>query len=126
MYGIFVNETGCARYAHWLVSGFKTIETRNRDMLSALVGKRVAVICTRRNATHHVPYVCGYVTITKKAFCKAENFDEYFEQHLVNPLSQYAPNGKGKWFYYVTDAEQCDPYPLPSSAIRHGRSWCEF
>ena len=38
MKGIFVNERGGGFYARWIVDGNKTIETRNKDMLSALVG----------------------------------------------------------------------------------------
>lgn len=123
MYGIFVNENGRVPFAQLLVSGYKTIETRNKDMLSALVGQRVAVVRTRRNKK---PTVLGYVTITAKAFCKANDFDNYFEQHFVQPKSKYDTNNKGKWFYYVSEPEECNPYELPVSAVRHGRSWCEF
>lgn len=28
--------------------------------------------------------------------------------------------------YEIGLAYSCTPYPLPSSAIRHGRSWCEW
>ena len=124
MYGIFVNENGCVPYASALVSGIKTIETRNRNMLSALVGKRVAIVRTKKGCD---PWILGYVTITGSSFCKACDFDKYFDQHLVQPGSAYAPqNGKGKWFYYVADPETCYPKELPASTIRHGRSWCEF
>ena len=127
MYGIFVNERGAGRYATWLVSGDKTIETRNRDMLSALVGKRVAIVKTRSSTMpKYKPMVVGYVTITGKAFCKAEDFYKHFKEHMVSEGSAYDCNGKGKWFYYVEDAEKCAPYPLPDDAVRHGRSWCEF
>lgn len=127
MYGIFVNERGAGHYARWIVDGNKTIETRNRDMLSALVGKRVAIVRTHRNShPKSVPMVIGYVTIREKSFCKAEDFYKYFKEHLVSEGSAYDCHGKGKWFYHLAGAEKCEPYPLPSSAIRHGRSWCEF
>lgn len=133
MKGIFVNETGCVHYALMLAHGHKTIETRNRDMLSACVGERVAIVRTRRNVHGgYKPQIVGYVTITRKAFCKAEDFDKWFwnphgDSHLVAPQSKYAPqNGKGKWFYFCSDAEACVPYPLPDNAVRHGRSWCEW
>ena len=92
-------------------------------MLAQLVGKRVAIVRTHREKS---PHIVGYVTITGKAFCKAEDFDKYFNQHYVSPVSKYAPSESGKWFYYCADAESCDPYPLPKDAVRHGRSWCEF
>lgn len=128
MYGIFVNERGAGKYATWLVSGQKTIETRNRDMLSALVGQRVAVVKTHRGMLpQRGPVVVGYVTITGKSFCAADDFQKHFSEHLVPEHSAYAPqNGRGKWFYHIADAETCEPYVLPVDAVRHGRSWCEF
>ena len=119
--GIFVNDSGI-RYAAAIVGGYKTIETRSRNMLSALVGSRVAIIQTGRGA----PVVIGYATITASAFCPSDRFSDYFGQHLVPPGSRYDSNGRGKWFYYLSDAETCTPYPLPADAVRHGRSWCEF
>ena len=124
MYGIFVNDNGCVHYAILLSRGVKTIETRNRDMLSALVGKRVAIVRTHREKS---PHIVGYVTITRKEFCAAEDFGKYENQHLVMPQSKYAPqNGRGKWFYFCEDAEACEAYPMPKNAVRHGRSWCEW
>lgn len=123
MKGIFVADNGCKKYACYLAAGAKVIETRSKNMLSACVGERVAIIRTQK---HKPPCVVGYATIVRASFCKAEDFDKFFDLHLVQPGSKYACHGKGKWFYHLADAEKCEPYPLPSSAIRHGRSWCEF
>ena len=124
MKGIFVNENGCIPYAALIANGYKTIETRNRNMLSACVGERVAIVRTHRNWK---PLIVGYVTITGSSFCKAEDFDKYYDQHYVSSTSGYAPqNGRGKWFYYCKDAETCYPKDLPEDTVRHGRSWCEF
>lgn len=110
-------------YPFAICSGYKTIETRGKNMLSALVGKRVAVVRTKKG---YQPVVIGYVDIIGAEFCKAEDFDKYYEKHLVQPGSKYAPNGKGKWFYHLANASFCARYPLPAYAVRHGRSWCEF
>lgn len=127
MYGMFVNERGAGRYATWLANGSKTIETRRRDMLSALVGQRVAIVKTHRDVIPFCgPVVVGYVTITRKMFCSVEDFQKYFKQHLVLPGSSYDATGRGKWLYFCEDAQTCKPFPLPKDAIRHGRSWCEF
>jgi len=119
MKAIFVNGW---QYAFGLVSGIKTIETRSRDMLRACVGDRVAVVYTGGKA----PVIVGYVTITRKSFCTAEEFPEHYEEHLVTPGSKFDCKGAGKWFYYCDAPETCDPYILPKTAVRHGRSWCEF
>ena len=123
MYGIFVNENGGIHYASAMAAGYKTIETRSRDMLKNLVGKRVEIIRTHRGKN---PVIVGSVDIVAKSFCKAEEFENYFNKHGVPPGSLYAPHGKGKWFYHLENAKACEPYPLPTDAIRHGRSWCEF
>ena len=123
MKGIFVNSNGCVPYAMAIVTRIKPIETRSRDMLKSLVGERVAIIETRRNKK---PMIVGYATITGKEFCKAEDFRKYYDLHLVPEGSSYDCHGKGKWFYYMADAETCEPYALPGNATRHGFSWAEF
>ena len=123
MYGIFVNSDGWIPYADAIVDGVKPIETRSKDMLSWLVGQRVAIIRTRRGKN---PTVIGYADIKCKAFCDSKTFENYREYTLIPPGSRYDCNGKGKWFYYMANAERCLAYPLPKNAVRHGRSWCEF
>ena len=125
MKAMFVNQQtySSIRYADLIVNGYKDIETRGRNMLSALVGERVAVVRTIHGKK---PMIVGYVDVIGASFCKTEDFDKYFNRHCVCFNSKYAPHGKGKWFYYLANAEACDPFPLPASAIRHGRSWCEF
>ena len=123
MRGIFVNENGCIHYASMIVAGWKKIETRSRDMLGALVGDRVAIVRTRRGKS---PVIVGYARIAKKHFCPAEEFRAFESLHFVPEGSAYDCHGKGKWFYWMEDAEVCDPYILPKNAVRHGFSWCEF
>ena len=123
MKGIFVNENGGIRYAKMIVNGYKPIETRPRNMLRDLVGERVAVVRTRRGKN---PMVLGYVTIYRADFCPAEFFDAYRDLTLIPKGSAYDCNGRGKWFYFLSNANPCDPFPLPGNAVRHGRSWCEF
>jgi len=107
----------------WMCSRLKTLETRQKNMLSALVGERVAIAET---GTHRVPMVVGYADIVGSFFCAAEDFDKYRDLHMVPAGSQFDCKGSGKWCYILENAEHCTPYPVPSSAIRHGRSWCEF
>ena len=123
MYGIFVNENGGVRYAEAIVRGYKPIETRSRNMLKALVGGRVAVVRTRRGAS---PTVIGYVDIVDAYFCPADRFDKFRDLTLIPSGARYDVNGRGKWFYDLGNAEECEAYPLPSDAVRHGQSWCEF
>lgn len=122
MKGMFVNDSGPVKFARKIVDAEKIAETRSRNMLSALVGERVAVVQTGRGA----PLVIGSVTVTGSWFCPAEEFGKHYAEHLVPAGSKYDGSSRGKWFYYLADPVAVDPFPLPPSAIRHGRSWCEF
>ena len=123
MKAMFVNENGGIHYADAIVAGVKKIETRSRNVLWQLEDERVAVVKTHRNKK---PMVVGYVRIVGKQFVSVEQFHKLFHRHLVPTGSQYDAHGKGKWCYYLAGAEQCDPYPLPKDAVRHGLSWCEW
>lgn len=120
MKGIFVNENGGIRYAEAIVRGLKPYETRSRNMLGPCCYERVAIIRTRRGKK---PEIIGYANIASARYMLFKTAADCFEQTLVPPGSKYAGN---RWFYYMTDARPCAPYPLPKDAVRHGRSWCEF
>jgi len=123
MKGIFVNSTQGTDYARAIVTGRKTIETRNRDMLKDLVGDTVAVIRTYNGKR---PKVIGYASIVDHFFCDADLFQMLRGQHLVPEGSKYDCTDRGKHCYVIGFCEECDPFDLPASAVRHGRSWCEY
>ena len=128
MKAIYLRDGAWSNYGALIVNGVKTIETRNKNTLRSLVGERVAIAWSNGRKHRKQNWeVIGYVTISGNSFCDGKDFDEFFFQHFVPVGDEFYPkDGKGKWFYYLADAEACDPYPLPSSVIRHGRSWCEW
>lgn len=128
--GIFVNQLSLSgvKYADLIVDGIKTIETRNKNMLSDLIGLRVAIIRTVRGKK---PTVIGYATITSANRYHGKWHDEHRNLTCIPEGSKYdfsdRPGARWtKWCYELSDPERCEPFELPSSAIRHGRSWCEF
>ncbi len=123
MKAMFVESTRCVPYARAIVQAYKPLETRGKNMLSALVGERVAVVETGRGKK---PMVVGYVTVTKAERLGVFWLDTHRNLTLIPEGSRYDSHGKCKWGYWLSDPEECEPYPLPSSAVRHGRSWCEF
>lgn len=123
MKAMFVQETAGVRYATAIVQGYKPIETRNKNMLSALIGERVAVIRTGRQGK---PTVVGYVTIDGALFLGKAWLDANRNKTLIPEGSRFDCKNSGKWCYFLSNPEECEPFVLPSSAIRHGRSWCEF
>jgi len=123
MYGVFVNENGGIRYAHAIAKAIKPVETRSRNMLKSLVGERVAIIRTRRGKN---PLIVGYATIVKAEKQSRDWLDSHRDLTLIPEGSSYDCKGTFKWCYWLSSAEECEPYQLPASAVRHGRSWCEF
>lgn len=125
MKGIFVNEDGGVRYAEAIVKGYKPIETRSKNMLSVCVLERVAIVRTRRGKR---PTVIGYANVADAYWMPRSvmNGDEMRKLTLIPEGSKYDSGPKGKWCYRMENAEECEPYELPLSAVRHGRSWCEW
>lgn len=124
MKAMFVNEDEWI-YAKAIVYGYKTIETRSRDMLGKLVGERVAVIRTRHGKK---PMVIGYVTIGYRYYeDNLDDLDRLRIDTLIQPGGKY--DGKPRWLYSLYKAEALprnEWYPLPENAVRHGRSWAEW
>ena len=123
MKGIFVNSPGCIPYAKAIAKSIKPVETRNKNMLAACVGERVAIIETRRNKN---PRIIGHVNIVKAEKKSGKWLDNHRNLTLIPKGSQYDNNGHSKWCYFLENASECEPQPLPVNTIRHGRSWCEF
>ncbi len=125
MKAMFVNENGCVPYARAIANRIKPVETRNKNMLSALVGERVGIVRTGRGKS---PAVVGFCTIYRATHETQKTMNSEYMRNLtlIPEGSRYDSGKNGKWCYWITDAAPCDSFPLPADAIRHGRSWCEF
>lgn len=123
--GIFVRDDGKLSYAMEIVNGKKPWETRTKDMLGDLVGWRVNIIRTGNGK----PMVVGSADVVAKFRTHARYLDDNRDKTLIPVGSKYYRRNSENWFvwvYVLENAVPCEPYPLPASAIRHGRSWCEF
>lgn len=116
---MFINEDEYP-FAHWIVQRQKLVETRSRNMLRHLVGERVAVVSTKKGRP---PMVIGYVLIVGSYF---EKSPWGWRSITMIPEGSRYDTKEGRWFYSLAYAKECDPFPLPEDAVRHGRSWCEF
>lgn len=124
MYAIYVNQTRYVPYADAIVNGYKKIETRSRNVLGKLVGKKVMVVRTMQGKPSEV---VGYVRISGAEFWTAAEMDERRNETLIPPGSKFDCRGKGKWCYSLTEAEAIKPFKLPKhGAVNHGRSYCEI
>jgi len=123
MKGIFINDREFP-YSAFILNGFKTYETRNRQTLRPLVGQRVAVIRTGGR----FPVVVGEIDLGGAQIVDAEDFPRWISRTYVFPdSSRYPKPGQKKVCYRVSRPEWYPAgYPLPKDAVRHGRTWCEF
>lgn len=120
MKAMFVNENEYP-YAQEIALRLKTIETRSKNMLSALVGERVAIVRTGANC---YPMVIGHVDVVRASRMNWVFLDHNRDKTRIPKGSKY--DTPIRWCYFLENAKPCKPYPLPVSAVRHGRSWCEF
>lgn len=122
MYGIFINSRKVP-YARLIVDGVKTYETRTKNTLRPLVGRRVAIIETGMGS----PMIIGFATIDGADYFEHDAFEGIRSLTCIPAGSKYDDGGRGKWCYKLSDPYPLyEAVPLPSDAIRHGRAWCEF
>lgn len=120
---IYVHQTSGVKYADAIAEGYKHIETRGKDTLGHLVGKRVLIIRTQRGKPSAI---VGTVTIICKRFYTVQELDTMRDLTLIPPGSKFDAKGRGKWCYFLDDATRFDkPVPLTDFTISHKtRSYC--
>ena len=106
--GINVNDKHQA-FTEQILSGAKTIETRNASTLHPYIGKKMGLVRTGKGKAMLV----GYVTIGEpKLYTAQSSFDKDFDSHLVGKDSPFhiSKSKKGsKWGYTLSDVEKVEP-----------------
>lgn len=131
MFAIYIESTRAIPYAAAIVEGFKTMETRKRDVFKSIFeyNNTAAIVAVIQTGRGKAPEVIGYITLHKGRKIWADQFQskENFEKHLIPPGSKYdIGNAAFKWAYECSNATPCKPYPVPENKINHGRSYCEI
>ena len=105
-------------------AGLKRIETRNRNMLGGLVGRRVILAETKQGG-----YLAMYSAVIRFArpIYSREAWDELRPQHRVPAGSKYdwKDNTRVKWLYGLSSVCSLCPFLVPEG-VRHGRTWMEY
>ena len=109
MIGININDKH-QPFTDQILSGAKTIETRNSKSLHPYINKVVGIIRTGKGKATLV----GYTKI-KEAKKYNNNFDKDYNKHLVAPDSPY--HGQNKWGYILVDSFRCEPKLISSRGI---------
>lgn len=121
MYGIYIN---CSRnpFIDWILSGSKAHETRSRDVLAPLVGKKVYLIET---GTASVPLVRAVADVVSSARVPFSDVAAREAAGIMGTAYDIKP-GSSKVFYRLANVRRIDPFFAPVSRANHGRSYTEF
>ena len=120
---VFIN---CSRYPfiQWIIDRRKVYETRGRNMLGKLAGRRVFLVETGKGR----PVVrCSAVIGEGLKIESPFVWDCLRYSHRVEKDSVYdwKSETKYKWLYLLKDVQPV-PVPFhPPEGIRHGRVWME-
>lgn len=132
MYGIYITSERLKNgqeidYIELIMQKLKSLETRNKDTLKALMGKRVALI-DRAHKHNGKLLIRGFATIASSTTIDSKSQYERLQYaHLVPPSSCYWWDEctKKKVMYKLTEPERA-LFELPELRTNHGRSYTEF
>ena len=121
---VYIN---CKRYPFidWILTRSKLYETRNRNTLGRFLGQRILLAKTG----HGKPVIRASAVIAEVIEVFTEDaWLPYIMDSCISNGSEYdwQPDTKKKVLYRLTDVHQVEPFPVPDTAVRHGRTWCEY
>ena len=110
--GVNINDRS-QPFTEQILSGEKTIETRNTNSLKRNIGRRVGIVRTGQGAAQ----VVGYATIGEpKIYSSVEEFREDADKHLVEPGSEFDITDQKFGYPLENVTREETPYP----PIGHG------
>jgi hypothetical protein len=111
--GININDKD-APWTDMILSGKKTIETRNTDTLRPYVGKRVGIIRTGKGKA----ILVGFATIGEPIKYNEETFSKDQDKHQVKQGIKFdIPENGIKYGYPLTDVTKTDPKEVTTTGI---------
>lgn len=113
MIGININDKH-QPFTELILSGIKTIETRNTPSLHPYIGKRVGIIRTGQGKATLV----GFATIGEPIYyASKEHFRNDESKHCVRQGSKYDINENGKWGYPIINPIKTEERYITSKGI---------
>lgn len=118
--GIHINDK-LQPFTAMILSGKKTIETRDNAKLDQYMGQRVGIIRTGKGKAMLVGFAdIATVSISWKY---PYQFRQYFKDHRVHAGSPYDMKpGRRKHGYFLQNVQKIDPIELPSETYTHDRT----
>lgn len=121
---VFINCTS-APFIDDIMSGHKVLETRTRNTLGRLAGRRVLIAETGNGR----PVVrCSAIIGEALPIRSEEMWNNLYHLHRVPPGSRYdwKPGERVKYCYQLNDVWPCAAPFTPPEGVRHGRAWMEY
>lgn len=120
---VFIN-TKDTPFVDLIITGEKLFETRNRNTLGGLVGRRVLIAETG----HGKPVVRCATELYAPTVVREKEWFEWFRESTCIPNESkhdWKDDTKCKWLYPIGYVEPVPPF-VPPEGKRHGRVWMEF
>lgn len=112
-------------FIEWILSGLKRYETRNKNTLQCLIGKRVLLAETGK---HGRPIIRGEAIIAGlEIITDPVTYNSMRNETMIIPGSgfDWKCNTKKKCLYRLENVKRCEPFTAPEGK-RHGRIWMEY
>lgn len=121
---VYIN---CSRhpFLKWIACGMKVYETRSRNTLRALVGKKVYLAMTGKG-----PSLVVCTAVIRKVFpvCSRYEWDCFRDYTAVPEGSEYdwTESTTIKYLYELSSVKPVTVPFHPDNGVRHGRVWMEI
>lgn len=107
-YGISINDGYGIKFTDLILSGKKTIETRNKRTLDPFVGEWVGLIRTGIGKARLV----GYIKFGKPISYNSSNFNNDYEKHYISSDDKKFYNNGNKFGYPIIGIKPIKPIKL--------------
>lgn len=119
-YAIYIHDSMREPFTDYILSGLKTLETRNKNTLRQLIGQHVYIVRTGRGPA----CIVGSCIITGVKYYTAAELDAMRDQTRIRPGSKYNADRAGKYCYMLDSVTACGPFPLDLlQIVRKNRSF---
>jgi len=121
---VYINCSS-APFVTMVMTRQKVYETRSRNTLRSLIGKRV-LIAETGNGSKPVVRCSAHIRSAFKveSFHEWDMFRDYTQVSTDSPF-EWSDRTRYKWLYGLDSVRPVEPF-IPKEGIRHGRTWMEY
>ena len=112
-------------FVAWILAGKKIYETRNRNTLKNLIGKRVYIAMTGKGKAVILcmATIESCIVVDNK---KQYNAMRKYTRIVKGSVFDWQQGTKKKYLYRLVNVVPVPAFPVPADCVKHGRTWAEF